>query len=94
MTAYSETAEAVRLASREIGDGEWDGESHAPNRAILAGKAQGVVSVFPSKDGAGAVVSLEIDGMTEKQAVAVLEALTPRHVVLSIDDVKGLLDAG
>ena len=76
MTAYAETVEAVRLASAEIGDGEWDAESQAPNRAIVAGGAQGVVSVHTDKRQPGhAVVSLEIDGMTREQAVAVLHAL-------------------
>jgi hypothetical protein len=76
MTAYDQTVEAVRLASLEIGASEWDSESQNPNREIRAGRAQGVVQIFTDRANTGhALVSLEIDGMSEKQAVAVLRAL-------------------
>lgn len=75
VTDYDATLEAIRLASREIADGEWHGDDHTPNRDIAAGCAIGRISVFPSP-ALGATVSLDIDGMTEKQALAVLRALS------------------
>lgn len=81
MTDYEATLEAVRLASQEIADGEWHGDDHAPNRSIRAGQAYGTVSVFTSKHGPGATVSLEVDGLSKEQAIAVLRVLTPGYRV-------------
>lgn len=84
MTDYSRTIEAVRAASQDLADETWQGDDQMPGRDIRAGRAVGNVRVYPHPE-RGATVTIELDGLTAEQAIAVLRTLTERHGRVTYD---------
>jgi hypothetical protein len=80
VTDYDLALARVRAASQEISDSPWHEEDQTPGRDIAPDPAGGRVLVF-SDSKRGPVVSIELDGLSPDQAVAVLRALTPGYHV-------------